>query len=214
MIQTILNHLRQSVTKPLGLPTLDQLIFEGDKIVFIPDEQHIGDIALLLELVNVFIKNGAKAEQLTILLTDADEKIVSAVLLPKLPDGVKLFFHQPGRRDMLARLGVNDADKPIMLCRELIDADLILTMSRYHRKSPKNYFGIHSVVFPRFSDYETQQRFVRQSQRKKMADEVNTVAKNLGVIFTVQILYDKNVPIQIFAGLPQLVEESLETSQP
>lgn len=186
-----MNIIRQALTEPLGLPKLDQLFFEGDKIAVVPDEQHALQGGVLREVVSAFLDAGAKPEQITVLLTENEERSADAKLKRELPDGVKWSFHHGGRREHLARLGVNDEDKPIMLCRELVDADLVLTVGRYHKRSPKDYYGVHHSVFPRFSDSETQQRFLRPSQKRKLETEVQQVGDYLGVIFTLQILYER-----------------------
>jgi nickel-dependent lactate racemase len=205
------NQLYHTLTEPLGLPPLRQMVFPNDRIVLVPDTEYAAEYDIILDIVHIFLEQGADPQQLTLLLTDAEEKSAMRSLQPRLPDGVRILFHRSGNRSMLARLGVNDADEPIVFCRELIDADLILTIGRFHLRPIKHYFGIHSAVFPRFSDSETQQRFqTAGAEYRKLLAEAEQASSLLGIIFTVQFLQQKGKTVQIAAGLPELVAKKLQ----
>jgi hypothetical protein len=108
-------------------------------------------------------------------------------------------------------LGVNESDEPILLCRELIDADWVISVGRFYAKPPKDHFGLHSAIFPRFSDSATQHRFAETNAKKhrQLQAEVDETAKLLGVMFTIQFLRERGKPTKIAAGLPELVMETL-----
>ena len=201
--------VRSTLTNPLGLPALRQLFFPEDRIVLVPDADYADKANVLLEIIQTFLEEGAAPQQLTLLLTDAEEKSAITSLSSRLPKGIRLHFHHPEKRQMLARLGVNTNNKPIMLCRELVDADLVLTIGRFRVRSVQSHFGIHSAVFPRFSDSETQRRFLSAgTSHRKLLAETEQVAALLGILFTIQFLHQKGQPLQMAAGLPQLVAET------
>ncbi|MDR2114952.1 MAG: lactate racemase domain-containing protein [Planctomycetaceae bacterium] len=204
-------NLSQILNEPLGFPPLSQMVFPGDRVFLVPDAEYAEKTETLSEIVTILLKNGFNAKDIQILLTDSEELTASKLLQNCLPSDVRILFHRPARRDLHALLGVNEADEPISLCRDLIDADLIISIGRFYTKQPQNYFGLHSAIFPRFSDSATQHRFAETDKRKhrQLQAEVDEAAKLLGIIFTIQFLHEHGKPIKIAAGLPDLVVEKL-----
>ncbi|MDR2757217.1 MAG: lactate racemase domain-containing protein [Planctomycetaceae bacterium] len=205
-------NLSQILTAPLGFPPLSQMVFPGDRVFLVPDAEYADEPEILIEIVAILLENGFNANDIQILLTDSEEFTVSKLLKNRLPSGVRVLFHRPGRRDLQALLGVNKANEPISLCRDLIDADLVISIGRFYTKQPKNHFGLHTAIFPRFSDSTTQHRFAETDKRKhhQLQTEVDEAAKLLGVIFTIQFLRERGKPTIIAAGLPELVTETLK----
>jgi hypothetical protein len=207
-------NLSQILTEPLGFPPLSRMVFPGDRVFLVPDAEYAEEPKILAEIVTVLLENGFNAHDIQILLTDSEELTVSKSLQNRLPSDVRILFHRPGRRDQHALLGVNESDEPISLCRDLIDADLIISVGRFYAKLPKNHFGLHSAIFPRFSDSATQHRFseTNSTKHRQLQAEVDEAAKLLGVIFTIQFLRQRGKPTKIAAGLPELVIETLSRS--
>jgi hypothetical protein len=205
-------NLNQILTAPLGFPPLSQMVFPGDRVFLVPDAEYADKPEILIEIVEILLENGFNADDIQILLTDSEEFTISKLLQPRLPLGIRVLFHRPSRRDLHALLGVNKADEPISLCRDLIDADLVISIGRFYAKQPPNHFGLHSAIFPRFSDSTTQHRFAETDKRKhrQLQAEVDEAAKLLGVIFTIQFLHERGKPTKIAAGLPELVTEALK----
>jgi nickel-dependent lactate racemase len=206
-------NLKKILTVPLGFPILSQTVFPGDRIFLVPDAEYAGESEILAEITDILIQNGLNAENITILVTDAEEKSSVTELKKRLPTGVQIRIHRPGQREQLALLGVNASDKPIFLFRELIDADMVISIGRFYTtKKPKDYFGVHSAIFPRFSESVTQHRFAESkgTQRRKLDEEVQEAARLLGVFFTIQFHKERGKTIRAAAGLPELVTETLQ----
>ncbi|MDR3199069.1 MAG: nickel-dependent lactate racemase [Planctomycetaceae bacterium] len=205
-------NLNQILTEPLGFPPLSQLVFPGDRVFLVPDAEYAEEPEILAEIVDILLENGFKAEDVQILLTDSEEFTVSRRLRNCLSSDIRVLFHRPSRRDLHALLGVNESDEPISLCRDLVDADLVISVGRFYTKRPKNHFGLHTAIFPRFSDSATQHRFADtgKSKHRQLQAEVDEAAKLLGVIFTIQFLRERGKPVKIAAGLPELVMEMLQ----
>lgn len=204
--------LRKALDRPLGFPSLEQTFFSGDRILFVPDAEFASDFETLLEIVDAFLDHGIRAEDLSILLTEPEEKTALRELRPRLRPEIGLFFHRPSQRERLALLGVNADDEPIALCRELVDADMVVSIGRYNPKSSGDHFGLHTAIFPRFSDQETQARFsqAKGTARRKRNEEVREVAKQLGVVFTIQFHQRRGSSVQVAAGRPEAVEKSFQ----
>jgi nickel-dependent lactate racemase len=205
-------NLNKILTIPLGFPALSRIVFPNDRVLLVPDAEYAEEPKTLADIVTVLLENGFNAEDVQILLTDSEEFTASKTLQHRLPSEVRILFHRPSRRDYHALLGVNEANEPISLCRDLIDADLIISVGRFYAKQPQHYFGLHTAIFPRFSDSATQHRFAetKSAKHRQLQAEVDEVAKLLGVIFTIQFLREHGKPTKIAAGLPELVLETLK----
>ena len=77
----------------------------------------------------------------------------------------------------------------------LTDADVVLTIGCLQNEAATGYFGIHTPLFPAFSDQTTQARFRRLDvlggegpAKRKLRSEVDQAAWLLGVNFTVQLV--------------------------
>lgn len=204
--------LRKALDRPLGFSALEQTFFPGDRILFVPDAEFASDFETLSEIVDVFLEHGIRAEDLSVLLTETEERSATRELRPRLRPEIGLLFHRPSQRDRLALLGVDAADEPITLCRDLIDADMVVSIGRYATKRTGDYFGPHTAIFPRFADGETQIRFsqTKGPARRKLKEEVREVAKQLGIVFTIQFFTPRGFPTQVAAGSPERIEESWE----
>ena len=103
--------------------------------------------------------------------------------------------HDPRDRAGMAYLAATEAGEPIMLNRLLTDADVVLPIGCIHGEKTTGYFGIHTAVFPTFSDHETLARFRRLDAlgldgpcKGDLKGEVENVAWLLGVNFTIQLV--------------------------
>ncbi len=76
----------------------------------------------------------------------------------------------------------------------LTDADVVLPVGCAQPDRATGYYGIHTILYPEFSDIKTQARFRRHDRfgdnahHRQLRHEVNHVAWLLGVNFTVQIV--------------------------
>lgn len=211
----------EALLRPLGFESLTDILFPEDRLLVVPDAEIASEPEILAEIVAELLQAGMQASDVSILLTEADEKKGDAARTTSyaklLPDGVSIPIHQPSRRDRLALLGVNANGQPIALCRELVDADMILTVGRFFSRATKDYFGLHTALFPRFADQETQFRFATAAAsataRRKLREEVEEVARQLGILFTVQLLSRQGKTVRVLAGLPQIVAKQLASKE-
>ena len=95
----------------------------------------------------------------------------------------------------MAYLAANESGEAILINRALHEADVVLPVGCLRADETAGYFGIHSSVFPAFSDAKTIQRFRgfgrlngRGNRRRELTAEVDHVAWLLGVNFTIQVV--------------------------
>lgn len=201
-------NIHKALNSPLGFPSLAEILFVGDRILLVPDAAVVDEPDWLMKIVETLIQAGSSAEDISILCSE-NEEAAAETLRGKLGCEVDILIHRPARPEGLALLGVNENDQPIALCRALVDADMVITIGRHSERSKKDYFGIHTTIFPRLSDQETQRRFAstKGTQRRKLKKEVDEAAKLLGVLFTVQFIEQREKESLVVAGLPDLVQD-------
>jgi nickel-dependent lactate racemase len=103
--------------------------------------------------------------------------------------------HDPEDRRQFAYLAASEAGEAILIHRALHEADVVLPVGCLRADEIAGYFGIHSPVFPTFSDTKTMQRFRsfgslngRGTRQRTLTAEVDHVAWLLGVYFSIQII--------------------------
>ena len=67
--------------------------------------------------------------------------------------------HDPANRRNLAYLAASEGGQPILFNRLLTDADVVLPVGCMQREHSAGYFGIHTTIYPEYSDQHTQARF-------------------------------------------------------
>jgi nickel-dependent lactate racemase len=226
-MNNVASSLRQGLLNPLGFSSLKDVLFPEDKILLVPDDSAIARPEILKELITVFLENGIEAQDISVLLTSVDNQTRGKSIAFTLPDRIEIKVFNPSMNGSLALLGIDESGLPVALCRHLVDADMVITVGELKQKSSGSYFGIHSAVFPRFANTESQQRFasVKGAERKKLQKETDNAANLLGIVFTIQFSVEgksstgKNAgrktkensgeKLYFIAGLPQLVASAV-----
>lgn len=209
---------------PLEHPPLENSVFPDDRVVLVPDRHVLRYPLFLSKIVLFLVEHGIAPTDLRIIVGEKEHKHATESLRKRLPEkvGAELVIesHDPVVRERLALLGIDRNDAPIMLARSIIDADFVMTLGRFRPVKTLGYFGVHSALYPRFSDFETQARFAgeaanphsRGMRYRNLGRECEDVASLLGLAFTVQlILDDSGRPARITAGNPTAVAAEYET---
>ncbi|MFH1266509.1 MAG: lactate racemase domain-containing protein, partial [Planctomycetota bacterium] len=189
----------RALDDPLGYPPLELCLTPGDRIV-LPlgrDVPRAGEI--VAAVVGSLLKAGVHPDGLTLLRTQADSDAGIGDPRPWLGreavERLTFTSHVPTRRNELGYLAAMDSGEPIVLNRAITDSDVVLPIGCYHSRTAAGYYGIHSAVFPTFSDERTIQRFrsptsldPRGRPKKKPGKLVDHVGWLLGVTLTVQVI--------------------------
>ncbi|MDR1960072.1 MAG: hypothetical protein LBQ54_13680 [Planctomycetaceae bacterium] len=213
--------LRDSLEKPIGFPPCLQMFVPGDQVVIAPEPFFAENPVLLTELVAYFLESDENRYDISILLLEPEAGLFTDVFQKSLPmkmtEKVKILRHNPSQPSCFAMFAVKEDDKPILANRFLVEADVILPVGHYRKTFGKEYYGIHTPLYPRFSDHETQKRFQifesakeNQKMRQVLEKEMEDAAAKLGVCFTIQVCTDFHDKIVgIFAGEVSQVKEHL-----
>ena len=184
---------------PLDYPPLCKTATPGDRVVLAIGSGVPQSAQVAAAVVRSLMAAGVAPDGITILRTRADVEsgVASPCRLLEKTIGHRIVTvtHDPRDRAGMAYLAATDAGEPIMLNRLLTDADVVLPIGCMHGEKTTGYFGIHTAVFPTFSDHETLARFRRLDAlgingpcKGDLKGEVENVAWLLGVNFTIQLV--------------------------
>jgi nickel-dependent lactate racemase len=186
-----------ALAQPLEYPALAQTATPGDRVVVAlgPGLPQIAQITSAI--VETLMAAGVDADGITILRSQAefaesDDPL--RLILPPTRERIRLASHDPASRRNMAYLAASGGGQPILLNRLLTDADVVLPVSCVQQEKCAGYFGIHTIIYPEFSDHPTQarfrkhDRFIGNGHHRELVQEVNNVAWLLGINFSVQIV--------------------------
>jgi len=188
-----------ALAQPINYPSLAQCITPADRVVLALDRGVPQVAQLTAAIIRALVEAGLDPDGITVLQGPADLdpgaddpcRLVPSLLRQR----ITLLTHDPANRRQLAYLAASQSGNAVLIHRALHEADVVLPIGCLRGDETAGYFGIHSPVFPTFSDVKTIQRFRdfaalngRGNHKREMAAEVDHVAWLLGVNFTIQVV--------------------------
>ncbi|MBN1591322.1 MAG: DUF2088 domain-containing protein [Pirellulales bacterium] len=188
--------LRRALAEPLDYPPFSAIITPGDRVVLALSEEVPGLAEIVAATVECLIEGNVDPEAITVLRPAASTGSDPCGLLPEDIRGqVVSLAHAPDERETLAYLATTEQGQAVFLHRAIVDADLVLPLGCFRGVSVAGYYGVHTPIYPAFSDAATLRRFhstdtldARGRGRKRLHREVDEVAWLLGIAFAVQVL--------------------------
>lgn len=187
-----------ALAAPLEYPPLAQTTTPGDRVVVVLDSGLPQIAQVTAAVVHALMASAIDPDGITILRSEADGSAGMddpLRLVPALAAGrIRLLTHDPANRRNLAYLAASEGGEPILLNRLLTDADVILPVGCMQREHSAGYYGIHTTIYPEYSDKLTQARFRKHDRftgnghHRELQHEVNHVAWLLGVNFSLQVV--------------------------
>ena len=183
---------------PLDFPPLRQSTTLEDRVVLSLGRGVPRAAEVTAGVVRLLIEAGVTPDGIGVMRTEPDVEAKAddprRLLKEPLAEQIRLRTHDAADPLEMAYLAANEAGQPVLLSRSLTDADLILPIGCCQAPGTPGYFGIHSSIFPTFSDEATQARFRERELngkgqvRRELKQEVDQVAWLLGVNFTIQVV--------------------------
>ena len=186
-----------ALEQPLEYPPLAKTTTPGDRVVIVLGSGLPQVAQVTAVVVRAVMASGVDPDGITVLRSEADAAAIDNPLgLIPLPaaERIRLVAHDPVGRWNLAYLAASEDGEPILLNRLLTDADVVLPVGCMQREPSAGYFGIHTTIYPEYSDQHTQARFRRHDRfignghHRELQHEVNQVAWLLGVNFSLQVV--------------------------
>jgi nickel-dependent lactate racemase len=150
-------------------------------------------------VIQALVSGGVQADGITVLRTARDAEAGFGDPTGWLPEELRaritLATHDADDHQAIAYLAASDEGEPVLLNRLLTDADLVLPIGCVRHRRTAGYHGVHTAIFPTFSDRKTLLRFLsresaerRARAKKSLAEESDHVGWLLGVAFTIQVV--------------------------
>jgi len=187
-----------ALSRPLDYPSLASSTVPGDRVVVALDNELPQAPQLTEAVIQGVMRAGVAPDGICLLQSHAGgnpDVDPCRLLPPAVRERMEIRVHDPADAAQMAFLATDGQGHPILLNRALHEADVVLPVGCLRSRAAAGYFGIHSSVFPAFSDDRTQQRFralgaldPSSKAKRKLVEEVDEVARLLGVHFTVQVV--------------------------
>jgi nickel-dependent lactate racemase len=188
-----------ALAEPIDYPNLALSITPADRVVLALGRGVPQVAQVTAAIVGALVHAGLDPDGITVLHSPADLdagvgdpcRLVAAPLRQR----ITRLVHDPEDRRQFAYLAASEAGEAILIHRALHEADVVLPVGCLRADEIAGYFGIHSPVFPTFSNTKTMQRFRsfgslngRESRQRTLTAEVDHVAWLLGVNFSIQVI--------------------------
>jgi nickel-dependent lactate racemase len=170
--------------------------------------------------VEALLTAGVQADGIAVLESDdAPDDEPAELLLEGLPDtvarAITLLRHDPDDREELAYLAATEHGDPVLLNRAIHDADLVLPIGCLRRPSAAGFYGLHTTIFPAFSDQQMIERFRspaaqrgEKSEKKALRSLANEVGWLLGIHFAIEVVpAGGDAALHVVAGKAEAVAE-------
>ncbi len=179
-----------ALEQPLEYPPLAKTTTPGDRVVVVLDPELPQVAQVTASVVQSLMVSGVDPDGITILRNEVEVAAGIENPLRLVPgpaaERIRLLTHDPANRRNLAYLAATEGGEPILLNRLLTDADVVLPIGCMQRERSAGYFGIHTTIYPEYSDRPTQARFRKRDfftgngHHRELQHEVNHVAWLLG----------------------------------
>jgi lactate racemase len=188
-----------ALVTPIDYPPLAQTFTPADHVVLAVDRAVPQVAQVTAALVHALVEAGVAADGIAVLRAPADVAAGAddpcRLVQRALREQITVLTHDPDDRRQLAYLAASESGEAILINRRLHEADVVLPVGCVRDEDAAGYFGIHSAIFPAFSDAKTLQRFRgfgsingQPARRRELAAEVDHVAWLLGINCTVQVV--------------------------
>ncbi len=184
--------VQAATTNPLGFPPLRAAVVPGDHVAISLDSDLPQKDQLVTGIVRSLLEGTPEIGSIRVVLSAGSLSVLSG-----LPDSVQasieMSVHDPSDPSKLSYLAASKEGKPIYFNKTICDADVVLPVSTLRLEQALGYHGIHSGLFPAFSDEVTLQRFRAPGTRdwtahqRRRREEVEEAAWLLGVQLTIQV---------------------------
>lgn len=207
-----------ALNNPLAFPPLAQATVSGDRVAVAVARGVPHSESIVAGVIRCLVEGGASPEDISLVFEPSAETSVesmTAAIPEELSRGLQISTHDPRNPKSLCYLAASRDNKPIYFNRRIFDADLVVPIGTLRLQQSFGYFGVHTSLFPAFSDDATRCRLRvppggdREARRKRQRKETEEAAWLLGVQFTVQAVPGRGDSLLgVIAGEANSVEKA------
>lgn len=209
--------IAHALEEPCDFPAFEQSVFPDDRMVLVVDRYTPCAAEVIAEIWEVLARRGVRPQDVTI-VQPADFK---GVPLPdprsRLPEqaqaDVQWHVHDPTRSSECAYLASTTSGERIYLSRQVVDADVVISIGPLEYDSLLGYRGTHSALYPGLSNADSIRKAHGQGHDELTPDDprplrqlVDEVAWLLGTQFSIQVVPGAGGGVSaVLAGLAEPV---------
>lgn len=209
--------LDQALEHPVDFPPLKQALVPGDRVCLAVAADTPQAPAVIAGICRVLAAGEVRPADVTLLVAEMDES-GGAGLLAELPDDfrehVRVRTHDPADERVCGYLASSVSGERIYLARDLLTADVVISVGSIGYDALMGYRGTSSVFYPGLSSDDAAQRAIGQGHRELRPEDVRPLRQLvdeigwlLGTQFTVQVLPAAGDGVwQVIAGLNESVQ--------
>ena len=205
--------MQSTLSAPEGYPPLRSAVVPGDLVAIALGRRvpQVGDV--LLGAIQELIAAGIHPQDIAVISADTIG-VEDQSRATRNAVGVQFEVHNPDDQDSIAMVGMTKAHRPLRFNRRMADADFVLPIGAARRENPAAGPDKFALLFPSFSNRETQTRLRGQNvknasgrtQRTAESDEAGWL---LGVGMSVLVVPGPGGTVAaIVAGEPAAVAHS------
>lgn len=186
----------RALAQPLDYPRLAEAVLPGDRIALALSDGVPQAATVVSRTIQTLVEAGVVTENIAIVTTRRQaggEHDLIGGLPGDLRSSVEVVRHDPDHRESLSYLAASAAGDPIYVNRAIHDADVVITIGCIRHEDALGYYGIHSTLFPAFSDTDSIKRFRapkanEPAERARLVKLTKEVGWLLGTQFTLQVV--------------------------
>jgi nickel-dependent lactate racemase len=209
--------IAQALQQPCDFPAFEQSVFPDDRMVLVVDRHTPCAAEVIAEVWKVLARRGVQPGDVTI-VQPADFR---GLPLPdprsRLPEeareDVRWHVHDPTRSSECAYLASTTSGERVYLSRQVVDADVVISIGSLQYDSLLGYRGTHSALYPGLSNADSIRKAHGQGHDELTPDDsrplrqlVDEVAWLLGTQFSIQVVPGAGGEVSaVLAGLAEPV---------
>ena len=191
--------IRNALSSPIGLPTLDQSLVPDDHVVIALERHTPAAASIVAEVWRWLERRSIEPGRVTILQpADVDSRSLQDPRR-ELPEAVRAAvhwkMHDPTDDQSCAYVATSSSGERIYLAREIVEADFVLPIGMTAFDPLLGYRGTYSVLYPGMSTVEALARTVGQGHRelaprdtRPLRQLVDEIAWLMGLQFSIQVV--------------------------
>lgn len=193
------DELRSELEQPLDFPPFAQLFVPGDRVVLALDQHTPRCASVIAGVWEILAERGVDPESVRILQPagwDGELPTDPRLELPThVRDRVAWSIHNPADKRSQSYLATTANGERIYLARDLVDADVVVSIGEMAFDSVMGYRGTNSVFYPGLSSSDAVRQAAGIGHSELTPDDdrplrqlIDEVGWLLGTLFTIQVI--------------------------
>ncbi|HEX3601658.1 MAG TPA: lactate racemase domain-containing protein [Lacipirellulaceae bacterium] len=201
----------QALAEPLDFPPLAAGIVPGDRVAIAIDSTVPCVAKVVRGVMEALQSAGVELPDISIVTADSQTSTRCREELEGSEEGPLIVIHDPADDNSLCLVGTMKRGEPLLVTREIFDADVILPISCARVNNENAFVGL----FPQFTGAEMLNYYRAPVNRESVANrqhsETDEAGRLIGVLMSIQVVPGRGETVsQVVAGEPHAVARRCE----